>query len=111
MRTKQRIEDVVKKLDGYLAEMGLSPEVRKSSTGAIISARSSTGDEPLQVVVQVNVGEAPVPTGHGSVARETIARHILDVAIRPTLGARSAASSRRAVAGAIALSHEDVLIE
>lgn len=96
MQHKPTIDDLIKKLEGCLQEAGFCPETRRSTTGAVIAARLSADVRALRVVAQIEVGEPAIPEHHGAAARELVARHAVNIAIRPTLGARAAAAKASA---------------
>jgi len=95
MQFKGTMDELVKKLEQCFREAGLSPEVRTTNGSAIVAARAEVDEGPLRVIAQIHLGEQELPAGHGTVAKEGIARHLIDVAIRPTLGTQSAARSAR----------------
>jgi hypothetical protein len=91
MQTKQVMSELIKKLETCLTEAGFSPETKRNATGAVIAARLTADDGPLQVVAQIQTGGVAEPANHGLATRD--AQHLVDQAIRPTLGARAAAGA------------------
>lgn len=96
MHDKPTTEDLIKRLEGCLQEAGFCPETRRTTTGAVIAARLTADERSLRVVAQIEVGEPAMPENHAPVAREIVARHAANIAIRPTLGARAAAAKTKA---------------
>lgn len=86
---QQTKEELIKKLQHCLSEVGLKPEVEVSSCGAVVAARQEIQGEMLRVVAQITTRDVQ-PLNQGGVNLEIARDRLMSIMVRPTLAAQVA---------------------